>query len=385
MIVSGEAVGQPQRPARSPLGPGSRRRAGAARRRSPHRDGHRATELDLLVIGQREFAGAARRGAELAHKLLVNLAERVRELDEQRLRLTGSRDRCTAGADSVWSPGPRATFSGRMNRDTPATHPSWSSGSASPSPSSRCCRASAGSVFEDSQATTRRSRARSSGTSPTRLKLVFYTVIPVLLVYGAVLFAQRVQELGAGRARQPGHHRRRTSSAASSDFRAGVYMQTLLRDPAAGIMHSLIYFGVPVLLGRHHGPRDQPPAARERQVPPRRRLPGATSFVGDARRPGVPRRRRVGDRPPLRPAALPHPHQDQARARRDPRHVPRSSASPASSPRCSASPSTAGPTSRSGRSSATRCRALVDGIEQPRRLAPGLVDRPRRRASSPSW
>ena len=27
------------------------------------------------------------------------------------------------------------------------------------------------------------------------------------------------------------------------DFRAGVWMQTLLRDPAAGIMHSLIYFG----------------------------------------------------------------------------------------------------------------------------------------------
>jgi hypothetical protein len=34
-----------------------------------------------------------------------------------------------------------------------------------------------------------------------------------------------------------------------ADFRAGVYMQTLLRDPAAGIMHSLIYFGFLVLLG----------------------------------------------------------------------------------------------------------------------------------------
>ena len=32
------------------------------------------------------------------------------------------------------------------------------------------------------------------------------------------------------------------------DFRAGVYMRTLLRDPAAGIMHSLIYFGFLVLL-----------------------------------------------------------------------------------------------------------------------------------------
>ena len=31
------------------------------------------------------------------------------------------------------------------------------------------------------------------------------------------------------------------------DFRAGVYMQTLLRDPAAGVMHSLIYFGFLIL------------------------------------------------------------------------------------------------------------------------------------------
>jgi Fe-S oxidoreductase/nitrate reductase gamma subunit len=33
------------------------------------------------------------------------------------------------------------------------------------------------------------------------------------------------------------------------DFRAGAYMQTLLRDPAAGAMHSMIYFGFLVLLG----------------------------------------------------------------------------------------------------------------------------------------
>jgi Fe-S oxidoreductase len=32
------------------------------------------------------------------------------------------------------------------------------------------------------------------------------------------------------------------------DFRAGVYMQTLLRDPAAGLMHSLIYFNFLILL-----------------------------------------------------------------------------------------------------------------------------------------
>ena len=40
---------------------------------------------------------------------------------------------------------------------------------------------------------------------------------------------------------------RRTPSGASRDFRAGVWMQTLLRDPAAGLMHSFIYFGFIVL------------------------------------------------------------------------------------------------------------------------------------------
>src|SRR4029079_18348116 len=30
-------------------------------------------------------------------------------------------------------------------------------------------------------------------------------------------------------------------------FRSGVWMQTLLRDPAAGVMHSMIYFGFLVL------------------------------------------------------------------------------------------------------------------------------------------
>ena len=106
------------------------------------------------------------------------------------------------------------------------------------------------------------------------------------------------------------------------DFRAGVWMQTLLRDPGAGIMHSCIYFGfiglfmatvileidhqLPESLKFLHGSVYQAYAARRR---PRRRR--------------VPDRHRLGDRPPLHPAALPHPHQDQARGRGDPRHVPR--------------------------------------------------------------
>lgn len=41
------------------------------------------TELDLLVIGQREFSALLIEVPGLAHKIMVNLAERVRELDER--------------------------------------------------------------------------------------------------------------------------------------------------------------------------------------------------------------------------------------------------------------------------------------------------------------
>ncbi len=83
---------------------------------------------------------------------------------------------------------------------------------------------------------------------PGALKLAFYTIIPMLLVYGAVLFSYRVKNWQRGgpdnRATTPKNVKRRLG-----DFRAGVYMQTLLREPAAGIMHSMIYFGFLVLLG----------------------------------------------------------------------------------------------------------------------------------------
>jgi CRP/FNR family cyclic AMP-dependent transcriptional regulator len=41
------------------------------------------TELDLLVLGQREFAALVSEVPSLSHKILVNLARRVRELDER--------------------------------------------------------------------------------------------------------------------------------------------------------------------------------------------------------------------------------------------------------------------------------------------------------------
>ncbi len=83
---------------------------------------------------------------------------------------------------------------------------------------------------------------------PTPLKAAFYTVVPLLLVYGAWLFAMRVKNWERGR---PDNRRTtfRNARHRAGDFRAGVYMRTLLREPGAGIMHSMIYFGFLVLLG----------------------------------------------------------------------------------------------------------------------------------------
>jgi Fe-S oxidoreductase/nitrate reductase gamma subunit len=86
------------------------------------------------------------------------------------------------------------------------------------------------------------------GGIPGALQIAFYTVIPVLLVWGAFAFSQRVRNWQRG-----GPDRRSTTgrnlTQRLKDYRTGVYMRTLLRDPAAGVMHSLIYFGFLVLLG----------------------------------------------------------------------------------------------------------------------------------------
>jgi Fe-S oxidoreductase len=82
---------------------------------------------------------------------------------------------------------------------------------------------------------------------PSAWKAVFYTVLPVLIVYGAVVFSWRVRNWERG---APDDRRTTRANVGRrlADFRAGVYMQTLLRDPLAGIMHSLIYFSFLVLL-----------------------------------------------------------------------------------------------------------------------------------------
>jgi Fe-S oxidoreductase/nitrate reductase gamma subunit len=76
----------------------------------------------------------------------------------------------------------------------------------------------------------------------------FYLLVPLLIVAGAIAFSNRTKNWVRGkpdnRKTTPENAKRRFA-----DFRAGVYMQTLLRDPAAGIMHSLMYFSFVVLLG----------------------------------------------------------------------------------------------------------------------------------------
>ena len=83
---------------------------------------------------------------------------------------------------------------------------------------------------------------------PGAIQVAFYTVIPVLLIWGAFKFADRVRNWERG---APDRRKTTTKNVKNRlrDFRAGAYMQTLLRDAGAGLMHSMIYFGFMALLG----------------------------------------------------------------------------------------------------------------------------------------
>jgi Fe-S oxidoreductase/nitrate reductase gamma subunit len=85
------------------------------------------------------------------------------------------------------------------------------------------------------------------GNIPSPVKAAFYMIVPITLLYGAVAFSQRMKNWERG---APENRRTTTKNVGQrlKDFRAGVYMQTLLRDPAAGVMHSLIYFPFLILL-----------------------------------------------------------------------------------------------------------------------------------------
>lgn len=83
---------------------------------------------------------------------------------------------------------------------------------------------------------------------PSELRLAFYTVIPLLILWGSVQMSYRVRnwERGAPDDRSTTSKNLKQRLA---DFRSGIYMQTLMREPGAGIMHALIYFNFIILLG----------------------------------------------------------------------------------------------------------------------------------------
>ena len=82
---------------------------------------------------------------------------------------------------------------------------------------------------------------------PGAFRLAFYAAMVFTIAYGGWAFSHRMKNWERGapdrRATTPRNLKRR-----AEDLRAGLYMQTLMRDPAAGIMHSLIYFSFLILL-----------------------------------------------------------------------------------------------------------------------------------------
>ena len=119
------------------------------------------------------------------------------------------------------------------------------------------------------------------GGIPGPLKLAFYTLIPVLIVYGAFVFAQRVKnwERGGPDTRDPAAEERqaapRTTSApacqhedaAARPGRRDHALDDLLRLPRAP--------------RRHDGAGDRPPAPRSRRSSCSGQTYQAYSFVGD--------------------------------------------------------------------------------------------------------
>jgi hypothetical protein len=85
------------------------------------------------------------------------------------------------------------------------------------------------------------------GGVPDPIYWMFYATAATVLFICAWLISLRVRNYERGR---PDDRRTNKGNVEHRmrDFRSGVWMQTLLRDPAAGVMHSFIYFGFLVLL-----------------------------------------------------------------------------------------------------------------------------------------
>src|SRR5882757_7688082 len=77
---------------------------------------------------------------------------------------------------------------------------------------------------------------------PTALKVAFYGAVATMLLIVAWLASLRVQNWERGLADDRRTTRKNVEKRAKS-YRDGVWMQSLLRDPMAGLMHALLYFG----------------------------------------------------------------------------------------------------------------------------------------------
>lgn len=84
------------------------------------------------------------------------------------------------------------------------------------------------------------------GDVPPPIKVVFYVVIVTMALVLGWLWSNRVRNWSRGRPDDRSTTRANWRQRAR-DYRAGVLMRTLVRDPAAGIMHSFIYFSFVVL------------------------------------------------------------------------------------------------------------------------------------------
>src|SRR5438270_7754283 len=77
---------------------------------------------------------------------------------------------------------------------------------------------------------------------PTALRTLFYATVAILFFACGYLFSLRIRNWTRGKPENRATTRNNVERRAK-DLRDGLYMKTLLRDPAAGAMHSLIYFG----------------------------------------------------------------------------------------------------------------------------------------------
>ena len=237
-----------------------RPRAPRPRAAQRERDRRRPT-MELAKLGQRAFDACSTES-----RLRQEAARRPRAPPPRRTTRRPSSSAALAPGTVAFPPCVGSSCRSRT---------SSSSSSACSSRSARSPRASRPRITEWARRLAR-SPASRSATCPTPMYWAFYATAAV----DAVRLRVAGEPAGAATTSGAQPDDRRTTKGnlhrRMRDFRAGVWMQTLLRDPAAGLMHSLHLLRLPLAVHRHRRARDRPPAPRQPEVPARRRLPGRT-------------------------------------------------------------------------------------------------------------